>query len=143
MLTSAAEPAAVARLVEGATGAAHLLKRSHLAQPHTGVGPGVDAVLTANLKAEVSPTVRACFPKSSRRTGSGALATGCAPRGAKRDTHRWIKLERAECQTAGGPAGKRDGGTSCTGGGGHWEGKWGKAQEMRWGDKGEALGGIV
>lgn len=50
---SAAEPAAVARFVEGAAGAAHRSKSSHLAQPLT----GVDAMLTANLAAEVSPTI--------------------------------------------------------------------------------------
>ena len=53
LLTSAAEPAAVARFVEGAAGAAHRSKSSHLAQPLT----GVDAMLTANLAAEVSPTI--------------------------------------------------------------------------------------
>lgn len=83
LLTSAAEPAAVARLVEGAAGAAH---RAEVQSPGPASrecrSPGLDAMLTANPAAEVSPDCGILLPKSSRRTRSGALGTPCAPGGA-------------------------------------------------------------
>lgn len=106
-------------------------------------------MLTANLAAEVSPTMGSCFPKSSRHTESGALATGCTPRGAKRETHRWIKPERAKCQMAGGPAGKREEGQLkprdqlCRRRRRALGREMGKSSGDEMGDKGEALGGIV
>lgn len=105
-------------------------------------------MLTANLAAEVSPTKRSCFPKNSTRTPSGAQANRVRTWRGKRETHRWIKPETAESQTAGGPASKREQGQlkprnqlyrrrRAPGR------EMGKSSGDEMVDKGEVLGGIV
>lgn len=101
-------------------------------------------MLTANLAAEVSPTMRSCFPKSPRRTPNGALAMGAQLEGQARDAQvekagvsRVPDSWRTSRQERAGTIKAKDGRRRTPGR------EMGESSGKEMGDKGEVLGGIV
>lgn len=118
-LLTAAEPVAVAGLVEGAAGAAHrgqkgglVGERSHLSQPGASVGQELGSRANCTGDAEASPAAAPALAGAERkrtaeRRGAGRTCEGRLPPGGGRGQGAGQAGTRKQKTGTGSPVGRR------------------------------------